>query len=43
MVGNRLWEIMITDPDGFRLFFESPTDVPEETKYSDWVKTSITN
>ena len=43
IVANRLWEIMMTDPDGFRLFFESPTDVPEETKYSDWVKTSKTN
>ncbi len=37
MVGNGLWEILVTDPDGFRLFFESETDAPEETKYSDWV------
>lgn len=43
MVGNGLWESMIIDPDGFRLFFESPTDVPEETKYLDWIKTSKTN
>lgn len=38
MVGNSLWVIMVTDPDGFSLFFESETDVPEETKYSDWTK-----
>lgn len=37
MVGNALWEIMVTDPDGFKLFFESETDVPEETKYSEWL------
>ena len=24
-----------TDPDGYRLDFESPTDVPEDTVYSD--------
>jgi len=34
-VGNRLWVTSVTDPDGFRLFFESPTDVPEETKLSE--------
>ncbi len=37
MVGNGLWEITVTDPDGFKLFFESETDIPEETKYSDWI------
>jgi len=37
-VGNNLWDVSITDPDGYHLHFESPTDVPEETKYSDWVK-----
>ncbi|ASU36011.1 VOC family protein [Mucilaginibacter xinganensis] len=37
MVGNGLWEILVTDPDGYRLFFESETNVPEETKYSDWL------
>ncbi len=37
MVGNGLWEIMVTDPDGFKLFFESETDIPEDTKYSDWI------
>ncbi len=34
-VGNGLWVTGFTDPDGYRLFFESPTDVPEETKLSD--------
>lgn len=38
MVENGLWVIRVTDPDGFSLFFESETDVPEETKYSDWIK-----
>jgi lactoylglutathione lyase len=37
-VGNNMWVVCLTDPDGYRLDFESPTDVPEETKYSDWVK-----
>jgi|SRR5215831_20221148 len=39
-VGNKMWVVCFTDPDGYRLDFESPTDVPEETKYSDWVKTN---
>ena len=34
-VGNGLWVTSISDPDGYRLEFESPTDVPEETVYSD--------
>jgi hypothetical protein len=32
-VGNDLWVTSLTDPDGYRLEFESPTDVPEETVY----------
>ena len=32
-VGNGLWVTSVTDPDGYRLEFESPTDVPEETIY----------
>ncbi len=36
-VGNGLWDVRVTDPDGYSLHFESPTDVPEETKYSDWI------
>jgi lactoylglutathione lyase len=35
-VGNRLWVVGVTDPDGYRMEFASPTDVPEETKYSGW-------
>jgi catechol 2,3-dioxygenase-like lactoylglutathione lyase family enzyme len=34
-VGNGLWVTSLTDPDGYRLDFESPTDVPEDTVYSD--------
>jgi len=34
-VGNNLWVTSFTDPDGYRLDFESPTDVPEDTIYSD--------
>lgn len=30
-VGNGLWVTTVVDPDGYRLDFESPTDVPEET------------
>jgi lactoylglutathione lyase len=35
-VGNKMWVISVNDPDGYRLEFESPTDVPEETKFSEW-------
>ena len=33
-VGNNMWVAILTDPDGYKLDFESPTDVPEETVYS---------
>ena len=33
-VGNGLWVTSVKDPDGYRLDFESPTEVPEETVYS---------
>ena len=33
-VGNGLWVTSVTDPDGYRIEFESPTDVPEETVYA---------
>ncbi len=33
-VGNGLWVTSVTDPDGYRLDFESPTEVAEETVYS---------
>jgi lactoylglutathione lyase len=36
-VGNSLWDVAISDPDGYSLHFESPTDVPEETTFSEWL------
>lgn len=33
-VGNGLWVTSVADPDGYRIEFESPTDMPEETVYS---------
>jgi lactoylglutathione lyase len=38
-VGNKMWVVQLKDPDGFNIFFESATDVPEETMYTDWLKT----
>src|SRR3974377_220478 len=35
-VGNSMWVISLSDPDGYRVEFESPTDVPEETKLSEF-------
>lgn len=35
-VGNALWTTLLSDPDGYKIEFESPTDVPEETKLSEW-------
>ena len=32
-VGNGMWVTVLTDPDGYKLDFESPTDVPEDTEY----------
>jgi catechol 2,3-dioxygenase-like lactoylglutathione lyase family enzyme len=32
-VGNGLWVTLISDPDGYKLEFESPTDAPEESVY----------
>jgi catechol 2,3-dioxygenase-like lactoylglutathione lyase family enzyme len=37
-VGNNMWVVNFNDPDGYKLDFESPTDVPEETTYTEWVK-----
>ncbi len=34
-VGNRMWVTSLSDPDGYSLHFESPTDVAEETKLSE--------
>ena len=36
-VGNGMWVTGMTDPDGYKLFFESNTDVPEETVYTDYI------
>ena len=32
-VGNNMWVTDVSDPDGYRLFFESPIDVPEDTEF----------
>jgi catechol 2,3-dioxygenase-like lactoylglutathione lyase family enzyme len=40
-VGNNMWVTILTDPDGYKLDFESPTDVPEETVYSDNLDLSL--
>ena len=32
---NGMWVTGLSDPDGYQLFFESTTDVPEGTVYSD--------
>jgi lactoylglutathione lyase len=34
-VGNSMWVTCLSDPDGYRLEFASPTDTPEETKLSE--------
>lgn len=33
-VGNGMWDVALTDPDGYKLHFESPTETPEDTEYS---------
>ena len=37
-VGNKLWVVQLTDPDGYHICFESNTDVPEGTAYSQWTR-----
>lgn len=37
-VGNNLWVVQISDPDNYILCFESPTDTPEGTTHSDFLK-----
>jgi lactoylglutathione lyase len=32
-VGNGMWVTLFSDPDGYRILFESPTNVPEDTEY----------
>ena len=34
-VSNAMWNTNLLDPDGYRLEFESDTDVPEGTRYSE--------
>ena len=34
-VGNGLWVVALTDPDGYRIDFESPTDALEESELED--------
>ena len=34
-VGNGLWVTSFTDPDGYRLDFESPADAPEDSIYAE--------
>ena len=34
-VGNNMWLTNIADPDGYKLFFESPTEVAEGTIFSE--------
>lgn len=36
-VGNGMWITSVSDPDGYRLEFESETDVPEHTEYDEAV------
>jgi lactoylglutathione lyase len=37
-VGNAMWVTSMSDSDGYKLFFESPTDAPEESLYSEPVE-----
>jgi len=34
-VGNGMWVTGVRDPDGYRLEFESETETPEETQFSE--------
>ena len=34
-VGNAMWVTSMSDPDGYEIEFESRTDVPEETVFSE--------
>ena len=35
-VANNMWVTVVKDPDGYTLDFESATNVPEDTKLSEW-------
>jgi catechol 2,3-dioxygenase-like lactoylglutathione lyase family enzyme len=34
-VGNGMWVTEFTDPDGYKIFFESATSEPEETRFAE--------
>jgi catechol 2,3-dioxygenase-like lactoylglutathione lyase family enzyme len=34
-VGNGMWVTSLADPDGYKIEFESETDTPEETEYTE--------
>jgi hypothetical protein len=34
-VGNGMWVTSLSDPDGYQLAFESATDAPEDTEYTE--------
>jgi uncharacterized glyoxalase superfamily protein PhnB len=34
-VGNGLWVVPLSDPDGYHIDFSSPTDAPEESELED--------
>jgi lactoylglutathione lyase len=38
-VGNGLWVTEVVDPDGYKLFFNSPTDAAEDTTLSEVART----
>src|SRR5271156_4995140 len=35
-VGNNMWVVGLKFPDGYKIEFESLTDVPEDTMFSEW-------
>jgi len=41
VVSNGLWTTHLSDPDGYQLLFESPTDAPEGTRMSVTVSPSL--
>jgi lactoylglutathione lyase len=39
-VGNAMWVVVLYDPDGYKLDFESSTDVAEGTTFAVWSHTN---
>jgi len=37
-VGNNSWVVEFKDPDDYSILFESATDVPEGTTWTQWIK-----